>query len=107
MGLADGHDLAAELAGEARRLAAEIARMREKLQRVSASRSDASGAEVDLAALCCSVALRENAASLLSEAISFAEEFDDGGMVGPATEEPVGPVPGRSDGDGRSFELAD
>eukprot|EP00933_Yihiella_yeosuensis_P037378 TRINITY_DN31283_c0_g1_i1.p1 TRINITY_DN31283_c0_g1~~TRINITY_DN31283_c0_g1_i1.p1 ORF type:complete len:102 (-),score=29.30 TRINITY_DN31283_c0_g1_i1:361-666(-) len=87
-----GHQLAAELAGEVRRVASEIAHIREELEQASRIQGDKvgshSGAQAGILALRSSLALRENASALLSEAIMLAELFDKGGPIEELPAEP-------------------
>ncbi|CAE7542739.1 ZFP36L1 [Symbiodinium natans] len=105
------HELAADLANEARRLAAAMLQMRERVVAVSKPACLGGGSEAtsaNLRLLRDSLALRENMAQLLSEAIQLTELFDDGALVGPA--EPPAKAAGVPevglDGD-HAFEAAD
>eukprot|EP00439_Symbiodinium_sp_Y106_P020253 s5908_g2.t1 len=102
------HELAADLASEARRLAAAMLRLRERVVAVSKP----GGSEAGLRVLRDSLALRENMAQLLSEAIQLTELFDDGALVGPAdpaktSQVGIGPVLGAPSGPATAFQAAD
>eukprot|EP00931_Biecheleriopsis_adriatica_P084636 TRINITY_DN58578_c0_g1_i1.p2 TRINITY_DN58578_c0_g1~~TRINITY_DN58578_c0_g1_i1.p2 ORF type:complete len:109 (-),score=33.59 TRINITY_DN58578_c0_g1_i1:44-370(-) len=87
-----GHELAADVSWEARRLAAEIAQVREKLKDVAVPHS-AKHSEAALASLRGSLALRENVSALLTQAIQLAELFDEGGPIGALEEAGSASVP--------------